>query len=234
MAREPQDENERPLSRELLANGDFSKLIASDNPGQAPLTEEERQASLAATLAAKPAGDVWLFAYGSLIWNATIEVAERRPARVEGWHRSFCLTAWAGRGSAANPGLVLGLDAGGLCDGIALRLADDKVQSELEILWQREMVLGSYQPRWLELLDDAGQPFGHGLAFTMDRNVACYAGHLPPETIIHRLATAKGSIGSSADYLFRTRDALLEAGIDDPLIETLAVEVSRRQAASHP
>jgi cation transport protein ChaC len=230
MAKEPSADIDRPLSRELLSTGDFARLIARDNPGQIPLTEAERQASLAATLAAKPAGDVWLFAYGSLIWNATVEVAERRPARVAGWHRSFCLTARAGRGSAANPGLVLGLDAGGYCDGIALRLADDKIRSELEILWHREMVVGSYQPRWLELLDEAGRPFGHGLAFTMDREMSCYAGHLPQEVIIHRLATAKGSIGSSADYLFRTRDALQGVGIHDPLIEDLAMAVSRHPA----
>ncbi len=84
------------------------------------LTDAERAASLQDTLAIKPRDDVWLFGYGSLIWNPTVRYVERRVATVMGWHRTFCLATPAGRGSIENPGLVLGLDTDGDCTGVCL------------------------------------------------------------------------------------------------------------------
>ncbi|MBB3590446.1 cation transport protein ChaC [Rhizobium sp. BK529] len=220
---------EEILSRELLLSGTFAGLLATEAPTLRLLSDEERQASLASILAERPAGDVWIFAYGSLIWNPIILSVESRKARIEGWSRSFCLTTVSGRGSPDNPGLVLGLDAGGSCDGVALRLEEEGLLHELELLWRREMVAEAYIPRWVDLLDQEGAPFGRGITFTMNPLANTYAGGLSREVIIQRLATASGSIGSSADYLFRTREGLRALDMWDERLEELATEVEEAQ-----
>jgi cation transport protein ChaC len=222
------------LSRELLSSGAFAALIAGDAPTQRLLSDGERQESLASMLAARPSGDVWIFAYGSLIWNPVVHSVEQKPARIEGWRRSFCLTTVSGRGSPENPGLVLGLDEGGTCEGVALRLAEETLTHELELLWRREMVAWAYVPRWIDLFDGTGARFGSGIAFTMDPLAGAYAGGLSEEATVQRLATAGGSIGTSADYLFRTRDGLRALGIRDELLEALARDVENLQLALKP
>ncbi|WP_245973685.1 gamma-glutamylcyclotransferase [Bosea caraganae] len=219
------------LTRELIESGGIDALVARDAPTMRVLSEAERTASLKATLAARPAGDAWLFGYGSLIWNPTIDAVERRTARIIGWHRAFCLTTMVGRGSAANPGLVLGLDQGGDCTGVAFRLCEEKLEAELAILWRREMLSGAYIPRWLDLLDEAGERFGSAIAFTIDPAGLYYAGGLEPPDVVRRLATASGALGSAADYLFQTCKGLHEHGIPDPALDQLAASVLAAQAA---
>ena len=130
-----------PLTREMIDAGAIVAMVARDAPSVRILSESERRDSLLRTLAAKPRDDVWLFGYGSLIWNPTVDFVERRVARVTGWHRAFCLATPAARGSLDNPGLVLGLDAGGCCDGVAFRISGEIVESELAMLWKREKIL---------------------------------------------------------------------------------------------
>jgi hypothetical protein len=138
------------LTRAMLEDGGLLRMVAETSPDLPVLSAEERAASLAATLRKRPAGDgVWLFAYGSLIWNPAIAFAERRFARINGWHRAFCLSTVAGRGTPDAPGLVLGLDRGGACTGAAFRVAEADIETELALLWQREMLSGSYAPRWV-------------------------------------------------------------------------------------
>lgn len=210
------------LSREMIEAGGIDLLVAREAPDLVLLTEDERRASLRTTLAARPAGDVWVFAYGSLIWNPTIRSIERRTARIVGWHRSFCLSAKAGRGTAENPGLVLGLDEGGDCRGVAFRIAEEAAEEELALLWRREMLSAAYRPQWLDLHDGRDVPFGRGIAFLIDRSTTHYAGDLGEAAMLHRLATAAGALGSSADYLFRTCEGLRSHGIPDPDLERLA------------
>lgn len=214
-----------PLSRTLLAAGGLAALIAKEAPSLRLLTDEERRESLGLALEARPPGDAWLFAYGSLIWNPTIRFVERRTAWVEGWRRAFCLSAVAGRGSPEQPGLMLGLDQGGQCCGIAFRLADTDLESELALLWRREMVAAAYVPRWVDILDREGRRFGSALAFTIDQAGDHYVGDLVAEAVVQRLATASGCLGSSADYLFQTRDELRARGIPDHDLERLAASV---------
>src|SRR5215472_13597169 len=93
------------------------------------------------------AAPVWIFAYGSLMWNPEMRFAERRLARVHGYHRSFCLYSPEYRGTRERPGLVLGLDRGGSCRGIAYRLAAASLAEEIDRLWVREMTGGVYALR---------------------------------------------------------------------------------------
>lgn len=220
------------LTRELIESGGIDALVSRDAPTMRILSEAERKASLQATLAARPAGDAWLFGYGSLIWNPTISAVESRTARIAGWHRAFCLTTMVGRGSTNNPGLVLGLDAGGECTGVAFRIGEDQLEAELSILWRREMLSGAYIPRWLDLFDEQGERFGSAIAFTIDRAGLHYAGGLAPAELVRRLATATGALGSSADYLFRTCESLRTHGIPDPALDQLAAHVLAEQDAT--
>jgi len=215
------------LTREMLLDGALADLIARLTPDVAVLTEAERHASLQATLAERPEhGDgIWLFAYGSLLWNPTIHVREQRVAEVRGWHRAFCLGTKVGRGTHDNPGLLLGLRTGGTCAGAVLRLAEDGLEHELDVLWRREMVTAGYVPRWLEVCDPAGTPFGRALAFTIGPDCLGYEGELTEAEMVRRLATAAGELGSSAEYLFRTWHGLRGLGVEDPLVEQLVAQV---------
>jgi cation transport protein ChaC len=174
------------LTRKMLLDGGLAELIARLTPEVPVLTEAERGASLHATLAGRPEhGDgIWLFAYGSLLWNPTIHVGERRVAEVRGWHRAFCLGTRAGRGSIDNPGLLLGLREGGACAGAVLRVAEAGLEHELDVLWRREMVTAGYAPRWLEVCDPAGTPFGQALAFTIGPASHAYEGDLSEADVV--------------------------------------------------
>lgn len=221
------------LTRDLLRSGKLDRMVSAAVPGLRLMSDAEREASLRRTLAARPGGadGAWVFAYGSLMWNPTIHHAERRVARVEGWHRSFCLSTPIGRGTPENPGLVLALDEGGHCDGVALRLDEPHLSDELSLLWRREMLTGAYRPVWVPLRDLRGQVFGHGIAFVIDpAGPQCV--RLGEAETVRRLATARGQIGSSADYLFRTQEGLEALELSDPAIERLAGLVAGFGAAA--
>lgn len=217
------------LNRDLLRTDGFGQALCDEAPDLVLLSETDRCESLLRTLARRPPGPLWVFAYGSLIWNPAIKVTEARPGRVRGWHRSFCLSVIAGRGSPTQPGLVLGLDEGGNCDGIAYRIEEDDMPSELRILWRREMIAGSYIPRWIEVMARGGEIFGTAITFTINPSDKHYVGYLGLAETVSRLATACGKLGSSADYLTRTRDGLRCYGIHDEAIEELARLVVERR-----
>ncbi len=220
------------LTRELLEANGVDAMLARSAPDLRLLSEAERAESLRQTLAQRPPGEaVWLFGYGSLIWNPQIHAAERRVATVHGWHRAFCLSTRAGRGTPENPGLVLGLDVGGSCRGVAFRIEDAILEKELTLLWRREMLAGSYVPRWLDLQDELGVRFGSAIAFTVDPLCDQYAGKLAQDAVVSRLASAGGELGSSADYLFRTCASLRAEGIGDAELDGLAEIVAAAQTS---
>lgn len=221
---QPADSRQPPiLTRELLAANGASAFLQLDGPAGRLLTDVERRASLDAFMARRPAGDLWIFAYGSLIWNPALQVSERRLAHVQGWHRSFCLSMSVGRGTAKAPGLALGLEPGGMCHGVAYRIAERDRATELPILWNREMLIGGYTPMWVDVIGADNLKFGSAIAFTSDPDHEHYAGDLPQQEKVRRLATAAGSWGSSMDYLLRTVDGLRQIGIRDREMERLGV-----------
>lgn len=217
------------LTRADLQDRRLQKLITAAGLGIHVLTEAELQASLAQTLGQNPSGEVWLFAYGSLIWNPVIHFIDRQVGTVHGFHRRFCLWTALGRGTPDNPGLVLGLDRGGSCRGIVYRIAAEAVQSELMLVWRREMVVDSYIPRWVKVWD--GQRSLYAIAFLINRCHAFYAGNVAPELIVQHIATACGELGSSADYLNQTVEGLAQAGIHDRGLRLLQQQVIQRLAS---
>src|SRR5689334_23181773 len=122
------------MTRESLADGSFQAAAAKIDPNAGFLTNDERAASLGALLGERMGRqDIWIFAYGSLIWNPLIHFVEQRGARLHGWHRRFCLWTAAGRGTPERPGLFLSLERGGSCRGVAFRIAAE-APDELNLL----------------------------------------------------------------------------------------------------
>jgi cation transport protein ChaC len=189
------------------------------------MSEEARQASLAAVRASVAAGtDVWVFGYGSLMWNPAIHVAASKRAYVRGYRRSFCLTMNVGRGSLDKPGLMLAIERGGSCAGIAHCIAAEEVESELSILWYREMLTGAYEPRWVNAdIEEVGR--SRVLAFAINRSHPRYETSLSEGEVAMRIATAEGLLGSNRDYLFRTVAHLAENGLRDAPLARLAARV---------
>ena len=221
------------LSRRDLEEGRMRAVyVAAVDPSHA-LTDEELAASLAVTLKRKPAGsDWWVFAYGSLLWNPLFPFDDARPATLSGRHRRFCLWSVASRGTSNQPGLVLGLDRGGSCHGVVYRLPARRAKDELMLLWRREMVLGAYHPLWVTVR--CGRAPLVALAFVVDRAHRQYTGKLSLGEQADVLASAAGAFGSSADYLERTRVALITHGIVDPYLERLAKLTARRRGTVLP
>ena len=219
------------LCRMDLEQGRMREIyLATVDAGRA-LNDEQLSASLTSTLALRPKGaGWWVFAYGSLLWNPLFPVAEMRPATLRGLHRRFCLWSLASRGTPENPGLVLGLDRGGTCRGVAMRLPAPLAIDELHLLWRREMVVGAYQPRWVRLDADGREVVA--LAFVVRRDHPQYAGRLSLAKESEVILTARGAFGASADYLERTRVALVSHGIVDPYLESLAERVIRTSEPS--
>ncbi len=206
------------LTRDALEDGSYVGRLGL--PSELMWTPEQLACSLASALRQKPVGDVWVFAYGSLMWNPLLRFAARQTAVLEGWHRSFCLQAVAGRGSAASPGRMLALEAGGRVQGIALRISEHMAPRELALLWIREMAAGTYIPRWDVVTLEDGRDVT-ALVFVVDRRHPLYAADASVCVVARQIALAAGSLGSNAEYVHCLGDALADAGIGDPYIDAL-------------
>jgi len=170
--------------------------------------------------------DTWIFGYGSLMWNPGFPYVEARRARVTGYHRAFCIYSIHYRGSERRPGLVLGLDRGGVCQGIAFRLAPETAAATLAYLRRRELIYGVYREA-LVALDvtadtDASAPPVRGLAYIAERAHPAYAGRLPLAREAHMIRGAVGRAGTNLDYVLSTRRHLSDLGIREPHLDRLA------------
>lgn len=164
-------------------------------------------------------GDLWLFAYGSLIWKADFPVVERRPARVHGHHRALKMWSRVNRGTPERPGLVFALLPGGSCQGMVLRVPGSAVEEVLPRLWEREMPHPVYDPRWLRCHTKAGVV--SGLAFTLSRHSPQFTGELTAEQLRQIFTHARGRYGSTFDYAHQTLRELRALGIRDVSLERL-------------
>jgi cation transport protein ChaC len=169
---------------------------------------------------------VWIFAYGSLMWNPEMPFAERRPALLRGYHRSFCLYSRDYRGTPERPGLVLGLDRGGACRGIAYRLPADGLGAAIDRVWAREMAGEVYRmrPVTVSILQDRQDRIG-AYAFVVRRDRPDYAGRLSSEQVARIIAVASGGRGTGRDYLANTVRHLEELGIEDGPLHRLHEQV---------
>lgn len=215
-----------PLTRESLSADSVRQSIRQANPQIPVWSDAQLDESLEQTLAQAPdRKNIWVFGYGSLLWNPIIDIVRRTPGTVYGYRRRFCMISPTGRGTREAPGLVLALDAGGCCHGVSLKLNPDRVWDELSLLWRREMVIGSYTPKWLTM--HYGKRKRSALAFVMNRAHRSYRGSLTQAKTASMIARAKGMLGSNADYLFDTIAHLEDNGLGDKPLSDLAARVSR-------
>src|SRR5262245_12147477 len=208
------------LSRDRLT--ELDRLAReSGYPANWRLSDEAREATRRQALAGHT-GDMWIFAYGSLMWDPAVHVVEIRTAALEGYHRRFCLKIEIGRGSADRPALMAGLDHGGECHGLALRIPADQVEGETEILWMREMLAGSYVPTFVPVETPQG-PLD-ALAFVINRQSSRYCAPDLEESA-RLIAPGRGARGTSLEYLVNVAERLQLVGLSDPSIDTLLARV---------
>lgn len=164
---------------------------------------------------------LWVFAYGSLLWDPGFEPAESVRARLDGWRRSFCMWSMHFRGTEEMPGLVLALDADpeAHCEGLALRIDPDGADEVLADIRKRELISDAYQEKVLDLTLEDGREV-RALAYVIRREHRQYA-RVDAETQARTIARAEGKRGPNFDYLARTADRLDKLGIGDPELETL-------------
>jgi cation transport protein ChaC len=159
--------------------------------------------------------------YGSLIWNPMVIHTERQLATLHGYHRGFYLYSRINRGTWDNPGLVLALDRGGSCQGMAFRIASELIETEFRLLWRREMMTGAYHPRWLRMRVAGYDEPQYALSFVMNRAHEAYAGRMPDSNVVACLTHACGLYGPARDYLQQTLLGLAASGVNDPYLGRL-------------
>ncbi|OFV46691.1 Uncharacterized protein involved in cation transport [Oligella ureolytica] len=203
-----------PLNRESLINGNYLQSF-KETPGVEWCSREQIIASMQTALKKRPEGEpVWLFAYGSLIWNPQCHFVENVPALLKGWRRSFCMRLMAGRGSPEQPGRMLSLAPGGETKGLALLFAEESLEQELLMVWLREMVGGSYCPDWAELQLVDGRKV-QAIIFRVHPQSPLHENDDSIETISPLISKAKGILGTNRDYVINLNSALDEHGFED-------------------
>jgi cation transport protein ChaC len=165
--------------------------------------------------------ELWVFGYGSLIWRPGFPHLERRAARLVGAHRALCVYSWVHRGTPDRPGLVLGLDRGGTCRGIAFRVAAAEGENVVAYLREREQVTSVYLERMREIRFADGAR-AHALTYLVDRGHGQYAGKLDEDLQFRMVAEAHGRSGANSEYVINTAAHLAELGMPDRHLERLA------------
>jgi len=198
------------LTRDSILSGKIHEIVR----------EEERKESLLSMFSDRKIDqDVWVFGYGSLIWNPAIHFERKDIMTIYGFHRKFCLKTYLGRGNKEAPGLVLALDHGGSCRGIAFKIPAKTAAHELEIIWRREMLSGSYIPKWLN-----GKIKGisvKALGFVINKQEDRYIGDLTDVETAALISKASGFLGTCSEYLINTSEHLEDLGIPDNKLSNL-------------
>jgi len=181
------------------------------------------------------AGDLWVFGYGSLMWRPGFAFHERVPARLIGLHRALCVYSFVHRGTPERPGLVLGLDRGGMCRGIAFRVAAAARAETVAYLRAREQVTTVYLEtvRRIELEEPARRQV-RALCFIVDRSHAQYAGRLTLAQCVHHVRQGHGRSGANRDYVLETVQALEALGYRETDLHLIAARLKARKGHFMP
>lgn len=208
----PPDSSEMRFGQDRFA--ELEEEAAAENwPADWCMDHDAREANRRGVLAGRMGRDLWVFGYGSLIWDPAVEVAEYRYASLPGWRRRFCMKIEGGRGSFEQPGLMAALDEGGHCDGVVLRIPAALVDQETEFMWRREMFAGTYRPMFLDLTTPQGPV--EALVFLMDCGNRRYAPDIDEAEAARMIAIAEGRLGPNFEYLDSLVRHLDELGIED-------------------
>ncbi|MGC3938230.1 gamma-glutamylcyclotransferase [Roseobacter sp. EG26] len=169
---------------------------------------------------------MWVFGYGSLLWNPGFEVAEQVVATLPGYARSFCMWSIHHRGTEEHPGLVLALDEepAHACEGVALAVASGQEATTLSYLRERELISSAYLERELDIDLTDGRRV-QALCYVINPDHVQYCGGMPLEQQAQIISTAKGGMGPNTEYLYNTAAHLTEIGLHDPDLEWLSQRV---------
>jgi glutathione-specific gamma-glutamylcyclotransferase len=182
-----------------------------------------------------PKGDLWVFGYGSLMWRPGFDFVEQVPARLIGEHRALCVYSFVHRGTPERPGLVLGLDRGGACRGVAFRVPEEKREATIAYLRAREQVTSVYREVmrsvWLE--NDAKQRVS-ALVYVVDRGHVQYAGRLSLHEQLSHVRQGHGQSGANRDYVTATVKAIEAQGFRDAQLHGLAMMLHDDGHSRHP
>lgn len=176
-------------------------------------------------------GDLWVFGYGSLMWRPGFRHAERMPALLHGAHRALCVYSVRHRGTPEQPGLVLGLDHGGSCRGVAFRVAAGDVAETRAYLTEREQLNMVYREVMRPLVLGDGRRVA-ALAYIVDRSHRQYARGLDRARLLELIRQGRGQSGPCRDYVLNTLASLAELGIEDHALSWLSGALSEESGAS--
>ena len=185
--------------RTLDSTATERKMRALGFPESWRRSHENREASRQESLQDRWGQDIWVFGYGSLMWDPAFHFTEIRRASLSGYHRRFCLRSEFGRGTPDQPGLMAGLDRGGACNGLVFRIAADALDEESKYIWRREMSLFSYAPEFLSVETQQGELLA--LSFVVNRDNPLLLPPMSIEETARRIAHAEGVHGPNIDYL---------------------------------
>jgi len=218
------------ITRDKRLDGSLAgHFRANAPPGYHVRSQSELDASLDEVLTGHVQDEpVWVFGYGSLIWNPALAHDATEKAHVFGWCRRFCIKMMMGRGSVEQPGLMLALNRGGSCWGVALRIPAERTREELALLWRREMLSGAHQARWVAASIHGGrQP---ALTFVANRHSPRYLGALSLQEQAQMLCAGIGHLGSCREYFDNTIASLQRLGLKDASLQRLARELGTAPA----
>lgn len=181
------------------------------------------------------AGELWVFGYGSLMWRPGFDYLERVPARLRGLHRAFCVFSFVHRGTPERPGLVLGLDRGGMCRGIAYRVAANARAKTIAYLRAREQVTSVYLETMRRIeLEDAARRQVDALCYIVDRGHVQYAGRLSLTERVHYVRQGHGRSGPNRDYVLDAVRALEALGYRETDLHLLAQRLGEHETVARP
>jgi cation transport protein ChaC len=221
----PPEQSGLRLTAEALAIWD-ERARMMGYPANWRLSDQELESSRLALLDGHPAADdLWVYCYGSLMWDPCFRFAEVRLADLDGYQRRFTLKSEIARGSPERPALMLSLESqSGCCRGLAFRIAADAVAAESAILWRREMIRGSYSPVMVPMTTPQGPVTG--LAFASNAAYPGYVGELPLGETAAIIASGSGVLGTNRGYLEQLAAQLSSLEIHDPYVEQLYGQVT--------
>jgi glutathione-specific gamma-glutamylcyclotransferase len=176
-------------------------------------------------------GDLWVFGYGSLMWRPGFAYTRRCKAILRGWRRSLCVYSHVYRGSPEQPGLVLALDRGGACPGVAFQIAPALRETTIRYLREREQVTAVYLERVMPVALENGERVP-ALTYVADRLHSQYAGRLDRDAMLKYVCAGKGQSGENAEYILETYDHLQEIGVHDGDLEWLSRQLRKPQSGA--
>ena len=220
----PLEKSAMRLSDQRFADLD-ARAEAEGWPDGWRMAHDAREANRHAVLSGRLGQDLWVFAYGSLIWDPAVEVDAYRLGTLAGWRRRFCLRLESARATPERPGLMAALDEGGHCDGVVFRIPAALVDQETDYMWRREMFAGAYRPVFQEIATPQG--IVEALVFVVEKTNRRYAPSIAQSEAAKLIAAAEGDYGPNFDYLDLLVRNLRELGIEDEdmhLLHALAAE----------